>query len=146
MNQPFYEFTVQNEATRFIFESAGKQSIQKIVLLMDTSEPNLFQLSLADILDDGSFDFLNISNNGDFEKVMATVAQIIMVFFKQNPEAVVAFTGSTPQRTRLYRIVLVRELHQISNRFLVKGLTDDGFVDFEPDKDYAGFVIYRKKY
>lgn len=146
MNQPFYPFTIQNEANRFKFESVGKKTIQKIVLFSATSEPNLFQLSLADILSDGSFDFLNVSNNGDFEKVMATVAQTILIFFDQNPEAILAFTGSTPERTRLYRIILVRELAQLTNRFVVKGLTDSGLEAFESNHDYIGFVIYKKEY
>ena len=144
MNQPFYSFSVQNEAHRFVFESTGKQKLQKVVLFSNTSEPDLFQLSLADKLADGSLNFLNVSNNGDFEKVMATVAQILLVFFDRYPTAMVAFTGSTLQRTRLYRIILARELKQISDRFEVKGLTDSSFETFVPNQDYVGFVIFKK--
>jgi hypothetical protein len=101
-------------------------------------------LSLADKLPDGSLDFLNVSNNGDFEKVMATIAQIMLSFFEQNPNAIVAFTGSTPQRTRLYRIILVKELKRISDRFTIKGLTDRGIENFVPNQDYLGFIIFNK--
>lgn len=145
MNQPFYSFTIYEETRRFNFESIGKFTLEKVVLFSATSEPNLYQLSLADVLEDGSLDYFTVSNNGDRDKILATVIQIIIAFFEQYPDSVVAFTGSTPSRTRLYQIALARELHLINERFDVKGLNENGFENFRSNQIYDGFVISLKK-
>ncbi|MDZ7933794.1 MAG: hypothetical protein U5M51_02225 [Emticicia sp.] len=80
MEEPFYNFRILNDALRFEFESIGKRKLKKVILFSDTTIPNLYQLSLADINEDGSLDFLNVSNNNDRNTILATVFQTTSIF------------------------------------------------------------------
>lgn len=68
MDQPFYNFSILDKACRFNFFSKGKVVIPKPVIFLQTNTPNLFSLTLADIYEDGSFDFTSVSDNDDLEK------------------------------------------------------------------------------
>ncbi|MFY7912297.1 MAG: DUF6934 family protein [Emticicia sp.] len=144
MEEPFYDFRILNNALRFEFESVGKRKLKKVILFSDTTIPNLYQLSLADINEDGSLDFLNVSNNNDRNTILATVFQTTSIFFDHYPEALVGFTGSTTERTRLYQITIARELPKLSERFIIRGLKNDMLETFEKNRNYEGFVISLK--
>lgn len=45
-----------------------------------------------------------VSNNGDIEKALATVAGAVFAFLDQHSEAWIFAAGSTSSRTRLYRM------------------------------------------
>jgi hypothetical protein len=48
-------------------------------------------------------DFI-VSNNQDSQKVLVTVAQIVLDFTKSYPNATIYANGNTPSRTRLYQM------------------------------------------
>ena len=52
MNDPFYEFNSLNNATRFDFLSIGKKEIHKAVIFEQSADPQIFSLSLANVLPD----------------------------------------------------------------------------------------------
>jgi hypothetical protein len=68
--------------TVFEFVSEGPLgTIKKIIQFQSTNEPNLFNLAFGDkILKDQEFDDLVVSNNGDSEKVLATLVAALYVF------------------------------------------------------------------
>lgn len=144
MTHPFYQFTSSVEALRFEFISIGKQSIPKIVIFTMTDLPGIYSLTLANLLPDGSLDDMTVNDNGDMEIILATVLQCLNAFLDQYPKAIVAFSGSTMARTRLYRIAIARELQQATNRFNIWGLTQDAVEPFKPSKAYEGFLISLK--
>jgi hypothetical protein len=82
-----------------------------------------------------------VSNNKDFEKVLATVVQTITIFLETYPARKVFFEGSTKVRTRLYQIVINRELDSFGAKFMVKGLSEQGFEEYQKDKTYDGFLV-----
>ena len=57
---------------------------------------------------------------------MATVIQTLLYFFDIYPEAYVLFSGSTPERTRLYQIIIARELTYAAATFSFWGMDEDG--------------------
>lgn len=144
MDKPFYEFTILDEANRYEFTSIGHKSIDKVIIFQKTDLPNFYNLVLADIVGDGTYDDLIESNNGDMEKIMATVIQAIFAFLAFYPNANVLFSGSTPSRTRLYNIILTKEFEKL-NDFTVNGLKDGKLISFVRNEKYDGFVIYKKK-
>ncbi|MEA5459243.1 hypothetical protein VB796_09355 [Arcicella sp. LKC2W] len=146
MNQPFYDLTTLDNAQTFNFESIGKEKIKKKILYQSTSGENFYNLALVDILEDGSYDDTVESNNGDMEKVLATVVKSFIYFFEQNPEAIVLFKGSTESRTRLYQIVINKELDNIISRFTILGINGMKFEPFRKNKSYDGFAIALKKH
>ncbi len=141
MNQSFYNFTIGADALRFTFISEGPRPVEKVVLYTDTDWPDFYILSLADLEPDGELNYLSARNNGDLERIMATVAQTLLAFFAHYPAAQVAFAGSTPSRTRLYQIVLARELQAASDKFVISGLLNEAIVPFVTNQTCDGFVV-----
>jgi hypothetical protein len=82
MTQPFYELTILDNAHTFNFESVGLKTIPKKILYQKTNRNPFYNLALIDVLDDGTFDDKIESKNGDMEKIMATVAQTLPLFFE----------------------------------------------------------------
>lgn len=145
MKQPFYEFTILESACRFEFDSVGIQNIRKIILYDKTDIPNFYNLSLGDTLPDGKVSFTSISNNGDRDKVIATVIQTLLYFFDIYPDSYVLFSGSTPERTRLYQIIIARELTYATATFYFWGMDEAGNIQpFIKNKSYIGFIISMK--
>ncbi|GAB3800820.1 hypothetical protein GCM10028819_26880 [Spirosoma humi] len=145
MTHPFYDFAVSEKAVRFDFVSVGVKIIPKVIIFDFIYEPNIFNLVLADILPNGEIDIKTISDNGDRNKILATVAQAIVLFFDAHPDAWVLFTGSTPARTRLYRIAIHLELHTVVNQFNVYGISNGQLERFQPNRPYDRFAFSKKK-
>lgn len=144
MNQLSYDFTVQIHALRFDFLSIGKNIIAKSVAYRKTDVPDFYSLSLVDIYPDGTFDDLSVPDNGDMQKILVTVFHTLAIFFKTHPDAIVFFEGSTPSRTRLYRIALSHELANINQLYNVWGITDKGYEPFKKNQPYIGFLLSMK--
>jgi hypothetical protein len=145
MDKPFYEFEILENALRFEFLSIGDKIIPKVVAYYSTSVENLYNLVLGDLSENGDFDVHSISNNGDRDKILATVAHTMLIFFNNNPDAFVLFYGSTPSRTRLYQIGIFKELEKATKRFNIQGIKDSKAEPFEKDTNYDAFVISLKK-
>ena len=141
MHQPFYPFSILDEAQRFDFISIGKEQIPKTIVFYQTDDPLFFTLTLANVLADGRLDIRTKSNNGDLEKILSTVFRVIEIFLSHNPEVIVGFAGSSDSRTRLYQIAIAKELVLVVKRFNVWGLTPDGVEPFNPGQRYDGFFI-----
>ncbi len=87
---------------------------------------NFYNLGFGDkdaITDD--IDDTVITNNGDSEKVLATVTATLYTFTDKFPEAMIFASGSTTARTRLYRIGITNNLDVINVDFEIFGLTKE---------------------
>ncbi|MCF2503263.1 hypothetical protein L0663_07745 [Dyadobacter sp. CY107] len=144
MNDPFYEFTSLNNTTRFDFLSIGKREIHKAVIYSQSADPQIFFLSLANVSQEDLLDFVTTSNNGDLKVVLATVVQTLITFLDIHPTVMVAFTGNTPSRSRLYNILISQELDQVSANFLIFGIKGDRIELFTRNSCYDSFLISRK--
>lgn len=141
MDRPFYDFQPGADTRTYSFVSAGPRPVEKRVIYAETTLPGFFNLALADVEEDGSLNFYSVRNNGDLELIMATVAQTLLVFFQHHPTANVAFSGSTPARTRLYQIILARERQAVAASLVISGVRNNTLELFQPNRDYEGFVI-----
>lgn len=144
MNEPFYEFNFIEESLCFTFDSIGKQLISKMVIFQKLDFDDYYQLALVDVLDDGSFSDTLASNNGDRNKILATVYQIITSFLGKHPNAIILFAGSTPSRTRLYQIAINSELEAAQKLFVIMGYNGLSFEVFAKNKNYEAFTISKK--
>ena len=144
MTHSFYDFSIHNEAHRFEFDSVGDRIIHKVIVYEKLPFPNTYNLALGDIDEQGKADFEIISDNGDRDYVLATVIQTLIAFFQRNPRASVFISGSTPSRTRLYQVVIARELAEIQKRFDVYGVTEVRNEPFQKGALYQAFVISLK--
>lgn len=141
-----YALKAESALTVFEFISEGpKGAIRKLVQFQETNEAGLFNLAFGDADDvTGELDDLAISNNGDGEKVLATIVAALYAFFEKHPDAFVYATGSTRARTRLYRMGITKFYNEMVDDFFLYGQVGDKFYEFEIGKDYLGFLAQRK--
>ena len=141
-----YDISEDRKRKSFRFTSTGiKGDVSKLVLYQETSIPNLFNLAFGDYNPiTGELDDLIVTDNGDGEKVLATVVSTIYHFYKEHPNAIVYLTGSTPSRTRLYRIAISKYLPVFEEKFEILGELSEGWERFQNNIKYEGFFIKQK--
>lgn len=146
MQSEFYPFQADDSRLYFKFLSVSpEKTIQKIVYFVPVSpKSQIYNLALVDLLPDGSYCDMAITNNHDLEKVMGTVFKCVEAFFLHYPTAEIYFTGSTLSRTRLYRIILSRELSKLVKNYEIYGSNDSCTEAFEPNKNYISFTVKLK--
>jgi len=72
---------------------------------------NIVNMGFGDVLPDGSIDDKANSNNGDIVKVLGTIVQIMIDFTNKFPDLEIFFTGSTPERSKLYFRIIRTHYH-----------------------------------
>lgn len=102
-------------------------------------------MAFGDVQGDGSIDDSSISNNKDMEKILATIAKIINLFFDKHPKSSVFFTGSTKARTRLYRMAIGNNWAELSKIYRVDVVLQDGSIaPFAKGTACEAFIIENK--
>lgn len=141
-----YALRSENNFETFSFISQGpKGKVLKLIEFQAMDSTDTFNLAFGDQdPTTGSINDIVVTNNGDTEKVLATVVDAIYAFFDKHPYAYVYATGSTPARTRLYRMGITRFYQLMQNDFVLFGQMDNEFVPFKPGTDYEGFLAKRK--
>ncbi len=141
-----YHLKSESKFTRFEFISEGpKGPIRKLIEFQETTNPDVFNLAFGDFnAQTEEIDDLAVSDNGDTEKVLSTVASAVYTFLNKYPEVFVYATGSTKARTRLYRMSIGRFYDEMQKDFYLYGQIGDDFYEFEISKDYDGFLAQRK--
>lgn len=146
MHLPKYLYKSDDSFLVFQFDSIGPMgNITKVVQYAETGTKGIFNLAFGDFNEDEqTIDDLSITNNGDSQKVLATVASTVYAFFDKYPDAYVFATGSTNSRTRLYRMGISMNYLEIRLDFDIFGLDMNGlWEDFVLGKDYQAFLIKR---
>jgi hypothetical protein len=146
MEQPSYPFKKYNRELLFEFESVSDtKTIRKIIAyeLVDEKE-KIFNLSLVDKNEEGTVSDMVVSNNNDMEKVLSTVIQTLPAFFTEFQGSKIFFSGSTPARTRLYRIVIAKYYHEFERDYSIFGFLNQEAERFEKGKNYEAFLIVKK--
>jgi hypothetical protein len=108
LNQAKYDFQTNDSFLDYEFESDGPNGkIKKIVRFSPRNADGFtyFNLGFGDWNEaENRIDDLSTTNNGDTEKVLATVAAAVLLFTEAYPDMPVYAHGSTPGRTRLYQM------------------------------------------
>ena len=146
LNTNTYPVSYTPDCMTFEFISEGSRGcIIKVVQYTPLHAGNYYNLGFGDRdLRTGLISDLTVSDNGDRKKVLATVASTLVFFFEKYPHAKVMASGSTPSRTRLYRMGINEFLPLIINDFILHGLTLNGWEYFNPNHDYLAFLIQKK--
>jgi hypothetical protein len=109
---------VTEDFSVFEFVSLGHNgNIPKRVAFEPTHWPNVYNLAFGDITDDDKIDDLKISDNGDRNKILATILRIVKTYTEKYPDRWIYFIGSTEHRTRLYRMAVSLNLEELSTIF-----------------------------
>ena len=115
-----------------------------LVMLESKEELNRYNLALC-VLQEGKLRDDVVTNNGDFSKILMTVAVCLEVFFGKLPNAVVEIAASDEKRLRVYNGIFQRKHLEILLNFVVKGVLDERKELYHPDNFYHKFEIQRRK-
>lgn len=137
-----YPVKSQPDKKRFEFVSEGpKGEILKVVLFEQVGR-NAYNIAFGD------WDSMNEtfhtrvrSNNGDRDKVLATVASVVAEFMESNADARIFAVGETVAKTRLYQMGINRHLKEISMLYKIEGWNGYRWEDFDTRKNYSAFRL-----
>lgn len=146
MKLPRYELTAEKSLKVYEFISEGpKGQIHKLIKFSETALKGFYNLAFGDKdLTTGGIDDNVVSNNGDSERVLATVVSAVYSFTDANPEVWIYATGSSKSRTRLYRMGITKYIEEVKQDFLVFGQLEGEWEEFQIGVDYTAFVVRRK--
>jgi hypothetical protein len=142
----YTDLIVGKDLALFDFISTGPRgAIRKRIAFMSTDDTRVVQLAFGDLIDGSLLDDRVISNNGDRDKVLATIIGAVDIYTNAYPQRWVYFEGSTDARTRLYRIVISQNIHDLSTLFEIQGLLGHWSMEpFQINRPYRAFLIRRK--
>ena len=142
-----YPLASSDKLMTFEFISEGQKGlIHKLVRYQPTNLKDVYNLAFGDKdHTTGNIDDTVISNNGDSEKVLATVVATVYAFTDKYPDAWIYATGSTKSRTRLYRMGIVKFFSEVNEDFEILGERDDDWESFRKNVEYEGFLVRRKR-
>jgi len=146
MKLPKYPLASSDSLMTFEFVSEGQKGlIHKLVRYQLTNLKDIYNLAFGDKdHTTGNIDDTVISNNGDSEKVLATVVATVYAFTDKYPNVWIYATGSTKSRTRLYRMGITKFLSEVNEDFEVLGELNNDWEAFKKDVEYEGFLVRRK--
>ena len=143
MNKPIYTIQQADEYS-YAFFSVGKNGIILKIVAFEQIEGNRYNLGFGD------YDFLTeevndkiVSDNGDSEKVLATVVGILNDFLLKHADYEVFVIGSTESRTRLYQIAINIYYEEFTQFYQIFGKIGDNVESFQKNKVYESFLIRR---
>ena len=147
LNMRHEKYSLESDSRYLLFEfvSVGpKGSINKVVQYTETEVRHYYNLGFGDVdTITGEISDSSITNNGDSRKVLATVASTLYIVTSRYPEAAIYAKGSTPVRTRLYRIAIANHLNEIGDDFDVYGKRQERWQVFRRNVDYSAFLVKR---
>ncbi|MFT3824682.1 MAG: hypothetical protein QM731_12205 [Chitinophagaceae bacterium] len=142
-----YEFIeASSDSTLFSFASTGPNGVvEKVVQFSKTTTHGVYNLAFGNIDESGDIDDKTTNNNKDRNKILATIAAIVYMFTEEYPDRYVFFTGSTKERTRLYRMAINLNFQELSLSFNIYGILESSETEpFKASQNYKGFLIHRK--
>ena len=151
MNLDRYNYNKERPCEEYHFYSEGPNGrIHKMVrieLFAHRGGAAWYNLVLGD-WDEGAddLDIFSVTNNGDTEKVLATVAAIVIDFTRRHDTARILATGSTPARTRRYQMGIHKILTDIEELFYVYGRREGNWQPFRKNINYDTFLIFRREF
>lgn len=142
----YYSVDTSPDFKTFEFISVGqKGSVTKVVRYSEINVKGFYNLGFGDKDPiTGFLSDLTVTNNGDSQKVLATVAATLYAFTDNYPGVTVIATGSTQARTRIYRMGIANNLRAIEMDFDVLGLTETDWEPFRKNITYGAFLVRRK--
>lgn len=148
-HEKYESVLASTDGFEYSFVSIGpKGEIQKVVQFLENSNPDIYNLAFGDLLANGDIDDQTKNDNKDRNKILATIAAIVYEFTAKYSDKMVFFTGSTIERTRLYRMALTTNLTELNNDFDIFGLKLEvkmyEIEKFVKGNHYNAFLVKRK--
>jgi len=129
----------------YTFASKGKNGVIPKAIAFQEIDAGLYNLALLDYdeqnkiwLDDSN------TNNGDLSKVMATVAQTIVLFLDTYPTSSIYIEANSNARNRLYHRIMTNYRAEFELYFEIEASLDGIKEPFGIGKQYDSFYIRKK--
>ncbi|BAV05605.1 hypothetical protein SAMN05421788_108250 [Filimonas lacunae] len=140
---------VSSDFLEYEFNSTGpKGIIPKAIKYESTPNDNIYNLAFGTPTPEGSIDDETVNDNKDRNKILATVAHSVTLFCGEHPNKWIHFSGSTVERTRLYRMAISVNLEELSENYEILGILKDTesyvSIPFQRGLNYFGFLIKKK--
>lgn len=137
-----YPVVASNDFQMYLFFSEGPKGKISKGVVYSKIDTDVYNLSFGDWMEGYlQLDDTRRTNNGDRDKVLATVASTVLDFFHLFPNVRIIIEGSTLARTRLYQMSIGHNLPFISQDFQVDGLWNNDWEPFRLGRNYEAFSI-----
>lgn len=145
MDKKGYDFLVE-EDFYYTFVSSGKKGdIAKIVVFQEMTQGN-YNLVLADYdFEKDAFSDTIVSNNGDMPKIMSTVTQIILDFFRKFPESCVVLEANSIPKSRLYNRIVKNYYKTLQPQIQILVETQDSLEEYNLGQEHNKFYLYKRQ-
>jgi len=131
--------------TDYAFTSVGPKGFIKKTIRFIMVGYNFYNLAFGEVNEETKKISDNVnSGNNDHEMILSTVAAVVETFTADRPEALIYAEGSTPSRTRLYRICITKYWDDIVSRFEILGFQNNEWEDFTQNQTYNAFLGKKK--
>jgi hypothetical protein len=141
----YLDFKYTDNFDTIDFLSIGKHGpLSKRITFTKTELENTYNLAFGDIDGTDDIDDYKVSDNGDRNKILATIVYVVGLYTNKYPQRWILFRGSTKERTRLYRMAIGLNLEELAEKFDIYGLTQTGIVRFYKNMEINAFLIKRK--
>jgi hypothetical protein len=149
MHLPSYEIVEKaDDYSEYKFVSVGPNgSITKFIVFKRLFVETLYNLSLLDVMPDGTYSDTHFSNNNDLRKILATILEVVIDYTEKFPDRQIFFQGSDEEgkRISLYHKAISKHLFVLEKEFHIYGIADDGQEErFNPDSRYSAVLVMRK--
>ena len=139
------QLQIADDFSIFDFVSEGRNGrIPKRIEFTPTEIPGIVNLAFGDIDGDGEINDYPISNNGDRNKILSTVAFATDIYLNKYPERWIYFKGSTEERTRLYRMAIGLNFEELRLKFDIYAEQTGGFFPFQKNTPAFGLLVKKK--
>ncbi len=141
MNLEHYQYRTNEQSLDYEFESIGPtRKILKVARFTKIGE-DLYNFGFGDVdPTTGIISDTVVSNNKDGDKVLATIANIIVNFLTAYPNAEVFIKGTNDARTRRYQMGISRYIDEISHTLEILGYYEGVWVLFKKGINFQAFI------
>ncbi|SHH63751.1 hypothetical protein SAMN04488109_4759 [Chryseolinea serpens] len=145
MESQVYECYPGQERFSYMFYSHGPRGriLKKVNFILGKMQSAVvYNVSFGDVNGHtGKMDTDVVSDNADKNKVLLTVARIIMRFCRRYPQAYVFAQGSSAARNRLYQMMISSRLDEIQKQCKIYGILGSEIVAFQKNVNYDAFLM-----
>ena len=146
MNLDRYTYSADSTYLDYEFESIGPKGTIKKLVRLSKIDIGIYNLGFGDLVDEET-DSINddvITNNGDAEKVLSTIALIAHDFTLKYPGALLFVEGTNATKTRLYQMNISKYWDEIKKTFEIFGIRNNEWEPFRKGVNYSAFIARRR--
>jgi len=149
MKYDVYDLEFIEDLSSFEFTSTGKNgNIRKRIVFRPIETESGYYLLFGDVTKENLIDDASVSNNGDRNKILATISVAVDRYTARYPERTIYFIASTDARTRLYRMAISLRWEELSAKYHIFADVDsaDRWVPFRKNMEIIAISILRKAF